>query len=166
MMRSQAMLPMLGFLPDGTYVAYGSFAFSGDELFARPLESFVTLARDGSVLVFEGSFSRMGGPKQGITLEIEIAKGRIGEGYFLVQRAGGAEIKGVMGATDKAYLFTGRSQEPPMQLAAHLVVIDENNISLEGLIAYEDFQWATWSVSVKTYDPQVAKSSVLPLRRA
>lgn len=160
------MIPMLELLPDGQYVAYGSFAFSDDELFARPLESFITLSRDGSVLVFAGSFYPADGAKQGLSLEIEIARGEKDQGYFIVQRDGGPEIKGVMGATDKAYLFTGRSKEPPIQLAAHLVVINEGNISLEGLVAYDDFKWVTWSVSVRSYDPQVAKSSVVPLRRA
>jgi len=50
-----------------------------------------------------------------------------------------------------------------MQLAAHLRLVDHLHMSMDGLLAYEDFEWVTWSVSVKTYDPQMAKASVMSL---
>jgi len=156
------LTPMLELLPDGQYVAYGGYALSGQPSLRRPLESFFTLSRTEVLLVFEGSFSTMGGPKRGYKLELEIPTKEAGKAYFVFGYQA-TEIKGVVGTTDEAFLLAGRSKEPPMQLAAHLRLVDHLHMSMDGLLAYEDFEWVTWSVSVKTYDPQMAKASVMSL---
>ena len=160
-----ASTPTLRLLPEGKYVAYGSYSLADDPTSRRPLESFFTLSHTEVLLVFEGSFSKPYGPKHGFKLEVELPAKEVGKGYFVFQYQSTAEIKGVVGTTEEAFLLAGRSQEPPMQLAAHLSFIDEDHMSMQGLVAFEDFQWVTWSISVKTYDPQLAKSSVMSLPR-
>jgi len=160
-----ASTPALRLLPDGKYVAYGSYSLADDPTSRRPVESFFTLSHTELLLVFEGSFARPDGPKHGFKLEVELPAKEVGKGYFVFQYQATTEIKGVVGTTDDAFLLAGRSKEPPMQLAAHLSFIDEHHMSMQGLVAYEDFQWVTWSISVKAYDPQLAKSSVMSLPR-
>jgi hypothetical protein len=153
----------LRMLPGGEYVAYGSYSLADDPTSRRPLESFFTLFHEELLLVFEGSFARPDGPKHGFKLEVELPAKEAGKGYFVFQYQANTEIKGVVGTTEAALLLAGRSKDPAMQLAAHLTFIDEYHMSMQGLVAFEDFQWVTWSISVKAYDPQLAKSSVMSL---
>jgi hypothetical protein len=161
------MTPVLRLLPEGKYVAYGSYSFSDSAMTRLPLESFFTLSHTEKLLVFEGSFSSPAGlGKHGFTLEVELSQNEIGKGYFVFQCQPIGEIKGVVGTTaEEAFMVAGRSQEPPTQLSAHMSVRDEHQISIQGLLAYEDFKWVTWSVSMKSYDPQMAKSSVMSMPR-
>jgi hypothetical protein len=158
------MTPVLQLLPEGKYVAYGSYSFSEDAMTRRPLESFFTLSHTELLLVFEGSFSAPSGPKHGFKLEVELPRNEVGKGYFVFEYQSKTEIKGVVATTaEEAFLLAGRSTEPPMQFSGHLIVHDPHNISMQGLVAYEDFKWVTWSISMKTYDPQMAKASVMSL---
>jgi hypothetical protein len=159
-----ATTPALRLLPEGRYVAYGSYSLSDSATSRRPLESFFSLSHTELLLVFEGSFSSPGGVKHGFTMELELPRNEVGKGYFVFQCPRVGEIKGVVGTTEgDVYLLAGRSAEPPSQLSAHLVLVDEHNVSLQGLLAFENLKWVTWSVSMKSYDPQKAKSAVMSL---
>jgi len=95
--------------------------------------------------------------KHGFKLELELPRNDAGKGYFVFQFEPLTEIMGVLGHVDGGiFMLTGRSKTPPTQLSCHLAMVDDRNFSLQGLLAYEDFQWLTWSLSMKTYDPQKA----------
>jgi hypothetical protein len=58
----------------------------------------------------------------------------------------------VLGNVDGGnYLLAGRSKTPATQLSCHLALIDDRSFALQGLLAYEDFKWVTWSLAVKNY---------------
>ena len=154
-------------LDEGRYVAYGSYTFSDSATSRRPLESFFALSHTERLLMFEGSFASGGGvDKRPFTLEVELPPNDIGKGYFVFQSPQLGELKGVLGTTEGGlFILAGRSNQPPMQLSAQLEVHDQHHLSLQGLLAYEDHKWVTWSAAVKTYDPQLAKSSVMALPR-
>jgi hypothetical protein len=102
--------------------------------------------------------------KHGFKLELELPRNDVGKGCFVLQCSLTDEIKGVVGTTEgEVYLLAGRSKSPPTQLSAHLVFVGDRHLSLQGLLAYEDFTWVTWSLSMKNYDPQMAKSAVMSL---
>jgi hypothetical protein len=163
-MTTTADLRLLG---EGRYVAYGSYTLSDSATSRRPLESFFSVSHTELLLVFEGSFSSAAGVgKHGFTLEVELPKNDVGKGYFVFQSAPLGELKGVLGTTESGlFILAGRSNQPPMQLSAQLEVHDQHHLSLQGLLAYEDHKWVTWSAAVKTYDPQLAKASVMSLPR-
>jgi hypothetical protein len=157
---------LLRLLSEGRYVAYGSYAYSDKENVRYPLESFFTLSHTELLLVLDGSFSLPSGVKHDFKLELELPRNDAGKGYFVFQFAPLTQVIGVLGHVDGGiYMLSGRSKTPPTQLSCHLVLVDDRNVLLQGLLAYEDFQWVTWSLSMKTYDPQKANESVVSLSR-
>ena len=154
-------------LEEGRYVAYGSHTHSDSATSRMPLESFFSLSHTELLLVFQGSFSSVAGiNKHAFTLEVELPKNDVGKGYFVFQSAPLGELKGVIGTTESGlFILAGRSNQPPVQLSAQLEVHDPQHLSLQGLLAYEDHKWVSWSASVKSYDPQLAKASVMSLPR-
>jgi len=164
---SMATTPALRLLPEGKYVAYGSYSFSDSATSRRPLESFFTLSHTELLLVFEGFFSSVAGVgKHSFTLEVELPRNEVGKGYFVFQSQPVGEIKGVIGTTEgEVFILAGRSKEPSTQLSAQLSFLDDQHLSMQGLLAYEDFKWVTWSASMKSYDPQMVKASVMSLPR-
>ena len=154
-------------LEEGRYVAYGSYSLSESSTSRSPLESFFSLSQTERLLTLEGSFSSAGGVnKHAFSLELELPQNDVGKGYFIFQCPRVGELKGVLGTTESGlFILAGRSNQPPMQLSAQLEVHDLHHLSLQGLLAYEDHKWVTWSAAVKTYDPQLAKSSVMALPR-
>jgi len=164
---SMATAPALQLLPEGKYVAYGSYSFSDKATARRPLESFFTLSHTERLLVFEGFFSSPSGMgKHSFALNVEFPKSEAGKGYFAFQSQLVGEIKGVIGTTEgEVLMFAGRSKEPVTQLSAQISFLDAEHLSIRGLLAYEDLKWVTWSASMKSHDPQMSKASVMSLPR-
>ena len=156
---------LLRLVPEGSYSAHGSYSFSGKEERHYPVESLFTLSHPDLLLILDGTFSLPEGVKHGFRLELELPKNEAGKGYFVFQFAPLTEIVGVLGHVDGAtYMLAGRSKTPPTQLSCHLVLVDDRTLALTGLLAYEDFKWVTWSVSMKSYDPQQTNVVSLPRR--
>jgi hypothetical protein len=157
---------LLRLLSEGRYVAYGSYSHSDKENVRYPLESFFTLSQTEVLLVLDGAFSLPNGLKHAFKLELELPRNDAGKGYFVLHYEPLTEIIGVMGHVDGGiYMLTGRSKTPATQMSCHLAMVDDRSFSLQGLLAYEDFQWLTWSLSMKTYDPQKAGESVVPMAK-
>jgi len=157
---------LLRLLPEGKYVGHGSYSYSETASQVRKLESSATLSHSELLLTLDGSFSLPNGAKHGFKLDLELPMDDAGKGYFVFRFEPLVEILGVLGNVDGGiYLMAGRSQTPPSQLSCHLALIDDRNFSLQGLLAYEDFKWLTWSLSMRNYDPQKAKDAVVPLSR-
>jgi hypothetical protein len=93
-------MPALRLLPEGKYVAYGSYSLNHDPTSRRPLESFLTLSHTEVLVMLEGSFSRPDGPKHGFKLELELPATEAGNGYFVFYYESSTEIKGVVGTRD------------------------------------------------------------------
>jgi hypothetical protein len=159
---------LLRLIPEGEYIAFGTYGFSGQEDARLPVESSFTLSQEERLLILDGSFSlRSGSEKHGFKMELELPRNEAGKGYFVFTFAPLMEIVGVLGQADSSsFMLAGRSKKPPTQLACRLYMVDDRTLQLEGLLAYKDFEWVTWSLSMKSYDPQLAKENVVPLRRA
>ena len=152
---------LLRLLPDGRYVGRGNYSFSERASQRLQLESSFTLSHTELMLVLDGTFSLPNGARLDVKLELELPRDDAGKGYFVFHFEPLTQIVGVLGNVDGgAYLLAGRSTTPPTQLSCHLTLIDDRSFSLEGLLAYEDFKWVTWSLSVKNYDPKQAVVSL------
>jgi hypothetical protein len=144
---------LLRLVPEGKYVAFGSYAFSEKEDARFPVESFFTLSHEALLLVLDGEFSLPGGNRHAFELELELPRNAAGKGYFVFEYRPLTAIVGVLGHVDRGvFLLTGRSKDPATQVSCRLEMVDERNLTLEGLLAYEDFRWVTWTVSMKTYN--------------
>jgi len=155
---------LLRLLPEGKYVGYGTYAYSDKADERSRLEASFTLSHTEVALVLDGDFSLPNGAKHYCKLELELPEKHAGKGYFVFEFAPLTEIMGVLGNVDGgSYLLAGRSRTPPTQLSCHLVLVDDLNLSLQGLLAYENTKWLTWALSVKSYDPQKADEAVVAL---
>jgi hypothetical protein len=143
---------LLRLLPEGKYVGHGTYAYSDKANERSQLESTFTLSHTEAAMVLEGSFSLPNEKKHGFKLELELPEKDAGKGYFVFEFAPLTEIMGVCGNVDGGiYLLAGRSRTPPTQLSCHLALVDDRNLSLQGLLAYENTKWLTWSLAVKSY---------------
>jgi hypothetical protein len=139
-------------LPEGRYVAFGNYAYSESASQRVPLESFFSLSRARTALKLEGYLARRAG-RQGFTVEVELPLEQPGKGYFVAGSGRIEELKGVIGlAGERALVLAGRSKDPPAQLAMHITMLEERELFLQGLLAYEDYRWLTWSLSMKPYE--------------
>jgi hypothetical protein len=144
---------LLWLLPEGSYAGHGSYSYSEKAGQQHKLESSATLSHTELLLILDGAFSLPGGGKHGFKLELELPVNDAAKGYFVFEFAPLAQIVGVLGNVDGgSYLLAGRSKEPATQLSCHLALLDDRSFSLQGLLAYEDFKWLTWSLAVKNYD--------------
>jgi hypothetical protein len=150
---------LLRLLPEGKYVGHGNYSFSERANQRLKLESTFTLSHTDILLVLDGVFSLPNGGRLGFKLDLELPSDDAGKGYFVFQFEPLTEIVGVLGNVDGGnYLLTGRSKTPPTQLACHMTLVDDRSFALQGLLAYEDFKWVTWELSVKNYEAQAAKA--------
>ena len=157
---------LLRLLPEGRYVGHGNYSYSDQANQRLRLEASFTLSHAEVLLTLEGSFTLPNEKEHGFKLDLELPRNDAGKGYFVFQFAPLAEIVGVLGNVDGGvYMLAGRSKIPPTQLSCRLVLVDDRTVSLEGLLAYEDFKWLTWSLSVKSYDPQQTNEVVVALPR-
>jgi hypothetical protein len=143
---------LLRLLPEGKYVGHGNYSFSDKANQRLKLESSITLSHTEILLVLDGTFSLPNGGRMDAKLELELPTDDAGKGYFVFHYEPLKEIVGVLGNVDGgSYMLAGRSVTPPTQLSCHLTLVDDRSFSLEGLLAYEDFKWVTWSLAVKNY---------------
>jgi hypothetical protein len=143
---------LLRLLPEGKYVGRGSYTFSENANKRLGLESSFTLSHTEILLVLDGTFSLPNGARMDAKLELELPRDDAGKGYFVFHYEPLKEIVGVLGNVDGgSYMLAGRSVMPPTQLSCHLTLVDDRSFSLEGLVAYEDFKWVTWSLALKNY---------------
>jgi hypothetical protein len=143
---------LLRLLPEGKYVGHGNYSFSDKANQRLKLESSFTLSHTEILLVLDGMFSLPNGARMDVKLELELPRDDAGKGYFVFHYEPLKEIVGVLGNVDGAsYMLAGRSVTPPTQLSCHLTLVDDRSFSLEGLLAYEDFKWVTWSLALKNY---------------
>jgi hypothetical protein len=157
---------LLRLLPEGKYAGHGTYSYSEKASQVHKLEASATLSHTELLLVLEGAFTLSNGARHMFKLDLELPANDAGKGYFVFEFAPLTQIVGVLGNVDGgAYLLAGRSKEPPTQLSCHLALLDDRNFTLQGLLAYEDFKWLTWSVSIRNYDPQKAKDAVVSLPR-
>jgi hypothetical protein len=153
---------LLRLLPEGRYVGHGTYAYSDKANERSRLEASFTLSQPELMLVLDGSFSLPNEKKHDFKLELELPEKDAGKGYFVFHFEPLTEIMGVLGNVDGGiYLLAGRSRTPPTQLSCHLALVDDRTLSLQGLLAYENTKWLTWSLSVKSYDPQQANEAVV-----
>jgi len=157
---------LLRLLPEGRYVGHGGYSQSDRADDRRKVEASFTLTHTEVLLVLDGEFVLQDGARHACKLDLELPVNDAGKGYFVFEFAPLTQILGVLGNVDGGtYLLAGRSKEPPTQLSCYVALIDDRNFSLQGLLAYEDFKWLTWSLSMRNYDPQKAKDAVVTLSR-
>jgi hypothetical protein len=143
---------LLRLLPEGKYVGHGTYSYSETASQVQKLEASATLSHTELMLVLDGSFSLPNGARHVFKLDLELPRDDAGKGYFAFEFAPLTQIVGVLGNVDGGtYLLAGRSKEPATQLSCQVVLVDDRNFSLQGLLAYEDFKWLTWSLAVKNY---------------
>jgi hypothetical protein len=143
---------LLRLLSEGRYVGHGDYSFSDSANKRLKLESSFTLSHTELLLVLDGIFSLPNGARLDVKLELELPRDDAGKGYFVFYYEPLTQIVGVLGNVDGgSYMLAGRSTTPPTQLSCHLTLIDDRSFSLQGLLAYEDFKWVTWSLAVKHY---------------
>ena len=143
---------LLWLLPEGRYVGHGDYSYSDQASKRSKIEASCALSHTELLLILDGTFSLPNGAKHGFKLELELPVNDAGKGYFVFEFAPLTQILGVLGNVDGGtYLLAGRSKAPATQLSCHLALIDERSFSLQGLLAYEDFKWLTWSLAVKNY---------------
>jgi hypothetical protein len=143
---------LLRLLPEGKYAGHGTYSYSEKASQLHKLESSATLSHSELLLTLDGTFSLPSGAKHGFKLDLELPKDDAGKGYFAFRFEPLVEVLGVLGNVDGGtYLLAGRSKEPATQLSCHLELVDDRNLKLQGLLAYEDFKWVTWSLSIKNY---------------
>ena len=149
---------LLRLLPEGKYVGHGNYAFSDRASQRLKVESTFTLSQTEIMLVLDGVFALPNGGRLGFKLDLELPADDAGKGYFVFQFEPLTEIMGVLGNVDGGnYLLAGRSKTPATQLSCRLALVDDRSFALQGLLAYEDFKWVTWELSVKNYEAQKAK---------
>jgi hypothetical protein len=157
---------LLRLLPEGKYAGHGSYSFSDSASQTLKLEASATLSHTDLLLVLDGAFTLTNGAKHMFKLDVELPANDAGKGYFVFRFEPLVEVLGVLGNVDGGtYLLAGRSKEPATQLSCHLTLVDDRSFALQGLLAYEDFRWVTWSLAVKNYDPQQAREAVVSLPR-
>jgi hypothetical protein len=143
---------LLRLLPEGKYVGHGTYSYSDKANQRSRLEASFDLTHNEVLLVLDGLFTLPNEKRHPFKLELELPKNDAGKGYFVFHFAPLTEILGVLGNVDGgSYMLAGRSKEPPTQLSCHVVLVDDRTVSVEGLLAYEDFKWLTWSLSAKKY---------------
>jgi hypothetical protein len=149
---------LLRLIPQGEYVAHGYFTFSGSEDERQPVESLFKLSQTEVLLVLYGAFTLPNGKKHTFKFDLELPRKDPGKGYFVFRFEPLVEILGVLGNVEGGlYMMAGRSKKPPTQLSCRLELLDDRNLRLEGLLAYEDFEWVTWSLRMKSYEANEPK---------